>query len=179
MGYAIIQTGGKQFRVSEGEVIRVPSLGGEVGSSVAFDALARGDGNDVSIGTPALDDARVTAIIVEHGRGPKIIVFKKKRRKQYKKKHGHRQDFTAIRIESIGGLSAKPDAETAKTDAAEVETVQASGEVEAAAVETETVAFEAEAAAPEAEAVETETASAESDADETEEADDEAAEEKE
>lgn len=97
MAYAIIQTGGKQFRVSEGQVVRVPSLTADVGSSVEFDSLLGADGDQFTFG-----GSRVTATVVEHGRGDKIIVFKKKRRKQYKKTHGHRQNYTAVRIESIG-----------------------------------------------------------------------------
>jgi large subunit ribosomal protein L21 len=69
---------------------------------VEFDVLVSGDGEQINIGAPVLDGPRVTATVLEHGRGTKIIVFKKKRRKQYKKTHGHRQDFTAVRIDSIG-----------------------------------------------------------------------------
>jgi large subunit ribosomal protein L21 len=101
VAYAIILTGGKQFRVTEGEVVKVPSLTARVGTSIEFEALARANGEDVQIGAPSLD-GRVQATVVEQGRGPKVIVFKKKRRKQYKKTHGHRQGFTAVRIESIG-----------------------------------------------------------------------------
>ena len=97
MAYAIIQAGGKQFRVAEGDVIKVPSITAEVGSAVEFNALLSADGDQVELG-----DGRVKATVVEHGRGPKVIVFKKKRRKQYKKTHGHRQNFTAVRIESLG-----------------------------------------------------------------------------
>jgi large subunit ribosomal protein L21 len=100
VAYAIIQAGGKQFRVTEGEVVRIPSLKAEVGASVELDALLQGDGDNIELG-----GNRITATVVEHGRGPKIIVFKKKRRKQYKKTHGHRQNFTAVRIESIGADS--------------------------------------------------------------------------
>ena len=100
MAYAVVQAGGKQFRVTEGEVVRVPSIGAEVGSSVEFDALLRADGGQIELG-----NGRVKATVVEHGRGPKTIVFKKKRRKQYKKTHGHRQDFTAVRIDSLGSDS--------------------------------------------------------------------------
>jgi large subunit ribosomal protein L21 len=100
VAYAVIQTGGKQFRVAEGEVIKVPAIDAEVGDSIEIDALLSSTGDSVEIGA-----SRVTATVVEHGRGPKLIVFKKKRRKQYKKKHGHRQDFTAVRIDSIGGGS--------------------------------------------------------------------------
>ena len=102
MAYAIIQSGGKQFRVQEGEVVQVPSLVAEVGSSVDFDVLVSGDGDTVNIGAPVVDGLRVSGTVVEHGRGPKIIVFKKKRRKQYKKTHGHRQNYTAVKIDSLG-----------------------------------------------------------------------------
>jgi large subunit ribosomal protein L21 len=102
VAYAIIQAGGKQFRVTEGEVVRVPVITAEIGSSVEFDVLVSGDGDQINVGAPVLDGPRVTATVLEHGRGTKIIVFKKKRRKQYKKTHGHRQDFTAVRIDSIG-----------------------------------------------------------------------------
>lgn len=102
MAYAIIQAGGKQFRVTEGQVVRIPSVTAEVGSTVELDALVRGDGDSVEVGAPLLDGNRVIATVVEHGRGEKIIVFKKKRRKHYKKTHGHRQNFTAVRIEPFG-----------------------------------------------------------------------------
>lgn len=100
MAYAIIQAGGKQFRVTEGEIIHIPSLTADVGASVNLDALLHGDGSSVELGGNS-----VTATVVGHGRDPKIIVFKKKRRKQYKKTHGHRQNYTAVRIESIGAAS--------------------------------------------------------------------------
>ena len=102
MAFAIIQSGGKQFRVSAGEVVRVPTLTAEVGTAVEFDTLATGDGDNVNLGTPVLDGVKVSGTVVEHGRGKKIIVFKMKRRKQYKKTHGHRQNFTAVKIESLG-----------------------------------------------------------------------------
>jgi len=104
VAYAIIQSGGKQFRVSEGEVVRIPSISAEVGESVQIDSLLHSDGDTVQVGGD-----QVKATVVEHGRGKKVIVFKKKRRKQYKKIHGHRQDFTAVRIESVGGGSDKSD----------------------------------------------------------------------
>ena len=97
MAYAIVQSGGKQFRVSQGQVVRVPSLTAEVGDSVELESLLTGDGASVELG-----GGPVTATVVEHGRGTKIIVFKKKRRKQYKKTHGHRQNYTAVRIGAIG-----------------------------------------------------------------------------
>jgi len=104
VAYAIIQAGGKQFRVNEGDLVQVPSLTAEVGSSVEFDALLAADGDQVKVGE-SLGGQRVTGTVVEHGRGPKIIVFKKKRRKQYKKTHGHRQNYTAVRIDQVGGAS--------------------------------------------------------------------------
>ncbi len=102
MSYAIIQSGGKQFRVSAGEVVRVPLLSAEVGDAVDFDTLVHSNDDNVQVGAPALDGIRVSGTVVEHGRGKKIIVFKMKRRKQYKKTHGHRQDYTAVKIESLG-----------------------------------------------------------------------------
>lgn len=92
MSYAIIKTGGKQFAVSEGATLRVPTISGEEGKKVSIDALLVGD---------KLGSATVDATIVGHGKGDKVIVFKKKRRKQYKRKQGHRQGFTEIKIEKI------------------------------------------------------------------------------
>jgi large subunit ribosomal protein L21 len=109
VAYAIISAGGKQFRVNEGEVVHVPSMAAEVGSSVEFDALLEADGDKVEIGSSALEGHSVRATVVEHGRGRKVIVFKKKRRKQYKKTHGHRQNFTAVRIDSVGAASEKSE----------------------------------------------------------------------
>lgn len=107
MAYAIVQTGGKQFRVSEGDVVRVPSITAEVGDSVKLETLLQGEGQNLE-----LDGGTVTGTVVSHGRGTKIIVFKKKRRKQYKKTHGHRQNYTAVRIESIGGESKQTNSES-------------------------------------------------------------------
>jgi len=102
MSYAIIRTGGKQFRVEPGQTIRIPSLVGEAGGSVEFnDVLLGSDGNSVRTGVPTLSGARVTGQIVKHGRGEKIVVFKFKRRKNYAKKQGHRQGFTEVRIKDI------------------------------------------------------------------------------
>jgi large subunit ribosomal protein L21 len=109
VAYAIIEAGGKQFKVSEGEVVKVPSIAAEVGSSVEFETLLGTDGEKVELDSSVLANRRVTATVVEHGRGPKTIVFKKKRRKQYKKTHGHRQNFTAVRIESVGGPSEESE----------------------------------------------------------------------
>ena len=102
MSYAIIRTGGKQFRVEPGQTIRIPSLIGDAGSSVEFNEVLLGsDGNNVRTGVPTLSGAKVTGEIVKHGRGEKIIVFKFKRRKNYSRKQGHRQGFTEVRINDI------------------------------------------------------------------------------
>ena len=102
MSYAIIRSGGKQFRVAEGETVRLPSLNEEAGKTVEFDVLVLGGDNETRVGAPIVDGARVAGTIVEHGRGDKIIVFKMKRRKQYKRTQGHRQNYTAVKIDTIG-----------------------------------------------------------------------------
>jgi large subunit ribosomal protein L21 len=102
MPYAIIRTGGKQFRVEPGRTYKIPSLVGEAGGAVEFnDVLLGSDGDAVRTGVPSLVGARVTGEIVRHGRGEKIIVFKMKRRKNYARKRGHRQGFTEVRINDI------------------------------------------------------------------------------
>ena len=102
MSYAIIRTGGKQFRAEPGKTLRIPSLVGEAGGEVEFnDVLLGAQDGTVRTGVPTLNGARVTAEIVKHGLGDKIIVFKMKRRKNYAKKQGHRQGFTEVRIDDI------------------------------------------------------------------------------
>jgi large subunit ribosomal protein L21 len=102
MSYAIIRTGGKQYRVQPGQTIKIPSLAADAGASVEFnDVLMGADGDNVQLGVPTLSSAKVTAEIVRHGRGEKIVVFKFKRRKGYSKKQGHRQGFTEVRINEI------------------------------------------------------------------------------
>ncbi|HKQ79722.1 MAG TPA: 50S ribosomal protein L21 [Blastocatellia bacterium] len=103
MAYAIIRTGGKQFRVSPGDVIRIPTLADKnEGDAIEFDeVLVAGSDDGVRIGAPTLPGARVTATVLKNGRGPKIIVFKFKRRKHYKRTKGHRQGFTAVKIDSV------------------------------------------------------------------------------
>ena len=103
MAYAIIRTGGKQFRVEEGATVRVPALAKEAGASVEFEVLVVGgtDGG-TQLGAPVVAGARVAGTVVAHGLDDKVIVFKKKRRKQYKRKQGHRQGYTTVKIDSIG-----------------------------------------------------------------------------
>src|SRR3954454_458313 len=101
MTYAIIRSGGKQFRVESGSTVRVPSIEKDAGERVELDTMLIGGDGNTRVGE-AIGAAVVAATVVDHGRGDKIIVFKKKRRKQYKRKQGHRQDFTTIKIDSIG-----------------------------------------------------------------------------
>jgi len=102
--YAVIRSGGKQYRVNQGDSLRVEKLPGEVGSSIALDdVLMIGGDDDVKIGTPTVDGAQITGTIVAQGRGQKIRVFKMKRRKGYRRTQGHRQDYTEIRVDEIRG----------------------------------------------------------------------------
>lgn len=102
MAYAVIRTGGKQYRVTSGELLRIELLKGDVGSQVEFsDVLLTENEGSVQVGTPLVAGATVTAQIVEHGKERKIIVFKKKRRQGYRRKQGHRQAFTAVRVQNI------------------------------------------------------------------------------
>jgi large subunit ribosomal protein L21 len=100
--YAVVATGGKQYKVAEGDILRVEKLSGEVGSPVAFDkVLIFSDGENVKIGQPEVDGVTVHGQIVDQGKSRKILVFKFKRRKGYRRKQGHRQLFTAVRIDRI------------------------------------------------------------------------------
>ena len=100
--YAVIETGGKQYRVEKDTVFSVELLGVEEGQTVEFDqVLATSDGSELTIGTPVIESAKVTATVVENFRDKKIYAFKKKRRKGYRKKIGHRQGLTKLKIETI------------------------------------------------------------------------------
>jgi large subunit ribosomal protein L21 len=100
--YAIVRTGGKQYQVEAGDTLRVEKVPGEVGDTVELsDVLLLVDGETVKIGQPVVDGAKVVAKIVEQGRHKKVIVFKKKRRKGYQVKKGHRQMYTALTVETI------------------------------------------------------------------------------
>jgi len=101
--YAVFQTGGKQFRAEPGSRLRVPSIQAEPGDKLTFDhvLLAGGEGDQVVVGTPVVEGATVTAEVIRHSRTPKIIIFKRKRRKNYRRKQGHRQGFTEIRIDEV------------------------------------------------------------------------------
>ena len=100
--YAVIRTGGKQYQVAPGQRFRVEKLAGNVGDTVELDdVLLIVDGEKVSVGRPVVDGAKVTAKIVEQGKDKKVVVFKKKRRKGYRLKQGHRQQYTALEIQEI------------------------------------------------------------------------------
>ena len=134
---AVIETGGKQYRVQEGDVITIEKLNAEVGETVTFDkVLVLGEGKDVKVGTPYVD-AAVTGSVVENGKGQKVIIFKYKAKKDYRKKQGHRQPYTMVKIESLGGAApkkavkkeepkAEAAAEPAKEEAKAVKKVSAS-----------------------------------------------------
>ena len=100
--YAVIKTGGKQYRVAPGEKIKIETLEAEVGATIVLDqVLMVADGEAVKVGTPTLAGAKVSATVVSHGRGPKIRIFKMRRRKHYQKTQGHRQNYTEIRVDAI------------------------------------------------------------------------------
>jgi large subunit ribosomal protein L21 len=100
--YAIIRTGGKQFRAEPGKTLRIPSVDIEPGQMLTFDdVLLGGDGDTVKVGLPTVAGAAVTAEVVRHGKGEKIIIFKFKRRKNYRRKQGHRQKFTEVRVNDV------------------------------------------------------------------------------
>ena len=102
--YAVIKTGGKQYRVSANDKLEIERLEGEAGATLEFtEVLMIGSGASVKIGAPTVAGAKVTAELVEQSRGPKVIAFKKRRRKNSRRKKGHRQDLTTIRIKDIIG----------------------------------------------------------------------------
>ena len=130
--YAVIETGGKQYRVQEGDIITIEKIKAEVGETVAFDkVLVLNDGKETKVGTPYLD-AAVTGSVVEHGKGQKVIIFKYKAKKDYRKKQGHRQPYTMVKIESLTGAAPKKEeapkaaAEEEKAEVKETKKVSAS-----------------------------------------------------
>ena len=113
--FAIINIAGKQFRVEEGDQIKVPHLSTDAGKSLAFDkVLLINDGKKVQLGSPLLSNASISATVVEHGRGKKIRIFKKKRRKGYRRNNGHRQNYSLIKIDSISTTSKKKSTKKTK-----------------------------------------------------------------
>ena len=114
--YAVVKTGGKQYRVSKDDILKVERLPGEAGDVITLDdILMVGEGKDVTLGEPQVAGAAVAAEILEQGRGPKITIFKKRRRQNYRRKKGHRQLLTVLKVTEIltGGAKAKPAAKKA------------------------------------------------------------------
>lgn len=101
--YAVIKTGGKQYQVTEGEYLKVEKLDAEVGSNVTFEEVLLVSGDELKVGQPLVDGAKVNAVVLEQGKEKKIIVGKFKAKKNYRRKQGHRQPYTMIKIESIVG----------------------------------------------------------------------------
>jgi large subunit ribosomal protein L21 len=99
--YAVIRTGGKQYRVAQGETLRVEKLPGDVGATISFDEVLMIGGEKVSVGKPLVAGAKVSAQITAQDRAKKVIVFKMRRRKNYRRKNGHRQAFTEVKITGI------------------------------------------------------------------------------
>jgi len=99
--YAVIMTGGKQYKVSEGDTLKIEKIAGEVGETIELSEVLMVGGEEVQIGTPLLPGAKVTARIVEQGKDKKVIVFKSKRRQGYRKTYGHRQTITRLKITGI------------------------------------------------------------------------------
>ncbi|PLX81533.1 MAG: 50S ribosomal protein L21 [Desulfuromonas sp.] len=99
--YAVVKTGGKQYKVSEGDLLKVEQLAGAVGETIELEEVLMVGGDEVQVGTPLVPNAKVKAQIVEQGKDKKILVFKSKRRKNYRKKYGHRQPITRLKITGI------------------------------------------------------------------------------
>lgn len=113
--YAIIETGGKQYRVSEGDIITVEKLAVENDSTIELDkVLLLGEGADVKVGTPYIEGAKVLGRVIESGKGKKVVIFKYKSKKDYRKKQGHRQPYTMIEITSLDGKAPKKSAPKAE-----------------------------------------------------------------
>ena len=129
--FAVVKTGGKQYKVAAGDVIKVEKLSGDAGDSVTLgDVLMVGEGDNVTVGAPLVDGAAVTAEVLEQTRGDKVVIFKKKRRQNYRRKKGHRQDLTVLRITDVAGSGAK---KAAAKKAAPAEEPKAEAPAEAAA----------------------------------------------
>jgi len=121
--YAVIQTGGKQYRVQEGDVLKIEKLAGEAGSTVEFDkVLLMGEGEQVEIGAPFLDGRKVTGTVRSQGRGPKVEIIKLRRRKHYRRTQGHRQAYTEVEITGIGGGPGKKAAAASGAEASSAKT---------------------------------------------------------
>ena len=131
--YAVVNSGGKQYKVQQGQILRVEKIPGDVGNPVTFDrVLMFSDGENVSIGQPELEDMAVEGHIVEQGKAKKIIVFKYKKRKRYRRKKGHRQEFTAVLIDGIKAKAQKSSETKDEAEAKAPETEEAAPKKEEA-----------------------------------------------
>jgi len=149
--YALVRTGGKQYRVAKDDTILVERIAADEGAEVILDDIVMlGDGDKVTIGTPRVEGAAVSATVVRQTRGPKIIIFRRKRRKNHRRTQGHRQDLTLLKINAIAedGKSLKPKAAPAKKAAAKADAAPKAAAKKAAAPK----AAAKKAAAPKAEA---------------------------
>ena len=139
--YAVFRSGGKQYRASEGDRVRVERLDAEEGDAVEFDqVLMMGDGADVTLGTPLVEDSCVQGVVTAQGRAKKIVVTKFKRRKNYKRIMGHRQHFTEVEITSIGSALAEAEESAAEAEENAVEVEASAADVEAGTAEVESAA---------------------------------------
>ena len=154
--YALVRTGGKQYRVAKDDTILVERIAADEGAEVILDDVVMlGDGDKVTIGTPRVEGAAVSATVVSQTRGPKIIIFRRKRRKNHRRTQGHRQDLTLLKINAIAedGKSLKPKAAPAKKAAAKADAAPKAGAKKAAAKKAAAPKAAAKkAAAPKAEA---------------------------
>lgn len=153
--YAIIKTGGKQYKVTEGDKIQVEKLEAKVGSKVIFDEVVAVGGDKLKVGTPFVAGYTVEAKVLEHGKGEKLVIYKYKAKKDYRRKNGHRQPYTLVEITKLGG-------EAKKAAPAKAEETKATAEKKAAAPKKETAKKPAEkkAAAPKKETAKKETTKA-------------------
>lgn len=108
--YAIFETGGKQYKAAKGDVVFVEKLDSEPGKQVSFDALVVADGDKIQIGTPLVKGAKVKAKVIEHGKEKKVVIFKYKPKRNYRKKQGHRQPYTKLQITGIATAKDKEEA---------------------------------------------------------------------
>lgn len=128
--FAIVETGGKQYRIQEGDVITVEKLNVEAGEKIVFDkVLMLSDGETVKVGAPYVESCNVTGTVVENGKGPKVIIFKYKAKKDYRKKQGHRQPYTMIKIDKVSARKArKTVAKAAEENAPQAEAAEATSD---------------------------------------------------
>ena len=153
--YALVRTGGKQYRVAKDDTILVERIAADEGAEVILDDVVMlGDGDKVTIGTPRVEGAAVSATVVSQTRGPKIIIFRRKRRKNHRRTQGHRQDLTLLKINAIAedGKSLKPKAALAKKAASKEEGAAKKAAAKKAAPKAAAKKAAAKKAAPKAEA---------------------------